>query len=334
MAIVWTKYWAGSDDGTILKGIDIRNIQDDLAVVQTVDAVLTIPNQTQGDVLYFNGSTWTRLGAGTTGQVLTTLGGGADPIWRNLASGGAPTTGSMLYWNGTNWVALGQGTSGQVLTSNGAGAAPAFSALPGGAQIFSSSGTFTAPAGVTKVFVTLFGGGGGGGGGGFSTGGAGGGGAYPDYLHPYTVVPGNGYAVVVGAGGTGGAGGNSGGSGGVGGTSSFDGTLSVLGGNGGSGGGPFNTSVSPGGASRNVSGNATGTTAGGIVIFGSGAGATAGDGYTANVGSAGGGSLYGAGGTTSTAGTGYGAGGGGGTAGNPAGQAGAAGSPGFVIVAY
>lgn len=38
MAIVWTKLWSGSDDGTILRGIDLRNIQDDLAgVLQTSD---------------------------------------------------------------------------------------------------------------------------------------------------------------------------------------------------------------------------------------------------------------------------------------------------------
>jgi len=29
---------------------------------------LNIPNQTQGDILYFNGSIWTRLPAGTSGQ--------------------------------------------------------------------------------------------------------------------------------------------------------------------------------------------------------------------------------------------------------------------------
>lgn len=47
MAIVWTKYWAGSDDGTLLSGVDLRNIQDDLAnVVQTSDSNVLDGNTT------------------------------------------------------------------------------------------------------------------------------------------------------------------------------------------------------------------------------------------------------------------------------------------------
>lgn len=110
MAIVWTKYWQGSDDGTILRGIDLRNIQDDLAVVQTVDDVLSIPGQVQGDILYFDGSTWVRLGAGTAGYFLQTNGAGSNPTWV------APTatdldvtsqaTGDLLYFDGANWVRI------------------------------------------------------------------------------------------------------------------------------------------------------------------------------------------------------------------------------------
>ena len=33
--IVWTKEWSGIDDGTVVGGIDLRNIQDDLAGVLT-----------------------------------------------------------------------------------------------------------------------------------------------------------------------------------------------------------------------------------------------------------------------------------------------------------
>jgi len=31
MAITWTKDWSGSDDGTILKGTDLQNIQQDVS---------------------------------------------------------------------------------------------------------------------------------------------------------------------------------------------------------------------------------------------------------------------------------------------------------------
>lgn len=167
MAIVWTKYWAGSDDGTILKGIDLRNIQDDLAVVQTVDDVLSIPGQTQGDILYFNGSDWVRLGAGTSGQVLRTQGAGSNPIWGDPTdlSISSQTIGDTLYFNGTDWIRLPAGTAGQLLQSNGA-AAPSWVNAPAGVQgsgiasflaINGTSGSTSGTANVTsytEVFDT------------------------------------------------------------------------------------------------------------------------------------------------------------------------------------
>jgi hypothetical protein len=42
----------------------------------------------QGDLLYFNGTSWTRLAAGTSGHYLQTLGAAANPQW---ASAGAAT---------------------------------------------------------------------------------------------------------------------------------------------------------------------------------------------------------------------------------------------------
>ena len=41
---------------------------------------------TQGDVLYHDGSSLARLGAGTSGQVLQTGGTGANPSWTNVSS--------------------------------------------------------------------------------------------------------------------------------------------------------------------------------------------------------------------------------------------------------
>ena len=49
---------------------------------------LTITNEAQGDVLYFDGTNWVRLGAGTSGQALLTNGAGANPSW------GTPTIGT------------------------------------------------------------------------------------------------------------------------------------------------------------------------------------------------------------------------------------------------
>lgn len=42
---------------------------------------LTITNEAQGDVLYFDGSNWVRLAAGTSGYYLKTQGAGANPMW-------------------------------------------------------------------------------------------------------------------------------------------------------------------------------------------------------------------------------------------------------------
>jgi len=56
------------------------------ATLTTADSVLT----TQGDVLYESASGLARLGFGTTGDVLTTKGTGANPVWET-PSAGSPT---------------------------------------------------------------------------------------------------------------------------------------------------------------------------------------------------------------------------------------------------
>ena len=43
----------------------------------------------QGDILYRDGSSWVRLGAGTSGYFLKTLGAAANPAWDAIAGGSA-----------------------------------------------------------------------------------------------------------------------------------------------------------------------------------------------------------------------------------------------------
>ena len=62
---------------------------DENGNVGSVD--LSVPGQTQGDILYFNGTSWTRLGAGATGYFLQTNGPGTNPVWA------AGTTGPTGY---------------------------------------------------------------------------------------------------------------------------------------------------------------------------------------------------------------------------------------------
>ncbi len=49
-------------------------------------AALGITSQAQGDILYFNGTNWVRLPAGTNGQYLKTQGAAANPVWGTVAT--------------------------------------------------------------------------------------------------------------------------------------------------------------------------------------------------------------------------------------------------------
>ena len=48
--------------------------------------ITSLAGLAQGDILYYNGTDWVRLGAGTNGQVLQTGGAGANPSWGTLSS--------------------------------------------------------------------------------------------------------------------------------------------------------------------------------------------------------------------------------------------------------
>ena len=155
-----------------------------------------------------------------------------------VAQGGIGRTSTTAYaviCGGTTSTAAEQsiasvGTSGQILTSNGAGALPTFqSAAAGGglqgAIYTTGTSTWTCPAGVTKVKVTVIGGGGGGSWWSFPTYWGGSGGCGMNY---YSVSAGTGYTVTVGAGGNG----SNGGAGSNGGTSSFTTFITATGGTG------------------------------------------------------------------------------------------------------
>ena len=99
-------------------------------------------------------------------------------------------------------------------------------------QIFNSSGTWTAPAGITEIIIYGTGGGGGGGGGSGNSagGGAGGGGAGSmPFSSSFSVTPLSVYTITIGTGGIGGIGGinssSAGTSGGAGGDTNFNGIL-------------------------------------------------------------------------------------------------------------
>lgn len=173
-------------------------------------------------------------------------------------------------------------------------------------QIFTSSGTFTGPTGVTKVYISACSAGGGGGKTSGASGGGGGGGGWV-INYPYTVVALSNYTVTINPGGAGKTGGD--GTGAVGGTTVFDtlvipgaaaGTATTGGGGGGQGlnasGGTPGGPSQYGGTGENASGTIGGS--GGGTPFGVGAqGVNGGAGVAASAAANSGGGGAGASGT-------------------------------------
>ena len=71
MAITWTKEWAGADDGTIVGGADLKNIQDDLAnVLQTLDDI-SVTSITVSSGVVTLGETTTPTAVADYGKIYT-----------------------------------------------------------------------------------------------------------------------------------------------------------------------------------------------------------------------------------------------------------------------
>ena len=56
-------------------------VGDDIADNSIGGTKIALTNHAQGDIMYYDGSNWVRLGAGTAGQSLKTAGSGANPYW-------------------------------------------------------------------------------------------------------------------------------------------------------------------------------------------------------------------------------------------------------------
>jgi hypothetical protein len=227
---------------------------------------------TAGNVLTSNGTGWVSQAAASTTN--------ANAITTGILSAGVGGTGAntltsenVIIGNGTSAVKfVAPGTTGNVLTSNGTAWLSQAAGSAGGdyvMQVYGSPATWTKPASIKAVKVTVVGGGGGGGGGGgsFRAGGGGGGGVAIEYLDA-PAIPGP-VTVTVGGGGPSAV---------AGGTSSF---------------GPFNSAT--GGAAGAISpfvgaGGAGGSGSGGQINISGGSGAAGGDSSgTGGGGAAGGG---------------------------------------------
>lgn len=209
-----------------------------------------------------------------------------------------------------------------------------------------TTGTWTAPTGVTQITVECWGGGGGGGAATINSNGGGGGAGGAYAKSTLTVVPGTGYTVTIGAAGS--AGTSSAVNGGSGGNTWFSTNTTVIakGGSGGTGnngaGGAGTSSGSIGNVATyaggsGVTGSSSGAGGGGGGAGSGGAGGNA-SGTTGGTGTATGGGNGGAGGASGgnnsgTAGSTYGGGGGGGFR-NTSSRNGGAGAAGRIVITY
>jgi hypothetical protein len=119
----------------------------ELLALQSLDGLsdVTVTSAAQGAILYRASSGWVHLAAGTSGQVLTTAGAGANPSWATPASGGGSGTvtsvalslpadltvsGSPVTSSGTLSAAWATQTAGKVLAAPAtATGAPSFRTL-------------------------------------------------------------------------------------------------------------------------------------------------------------------------------------------------------------
>ena len=67
--------------------------------VPSTGQFIDLASAAQGDVLYYNGTSYVRLAPGTSGQYLQTAGAAANPVW---AAGGADTSLSNLVAAGSD----------------------------------------------------------------------------------------------------------------------------------------------------------------------------------------------------------------------------------------
>ena len=179
---------ASADTGTAAGNIPVLDgsgqiasgVLTNAAVADNAITLAKMAHDTDGELITYDATgAPANVAVGTSGQVLTSGGVGVAPTFQTsthtpddnsvtLAKMASGTDGNLITYDASGDPAyVTTGTSGQVLTSGGTGVAPTFQTAGGGGglqsqQIFTSSGTWTKPAGITKVLVQVVGGGAGG----------------------------------------------------------------------------------------------------------------------------------------------------------------------------
>ena len=276
-----TSVWAGEGYSTL--GVDVNKIAD-LIILGAMPGLNWSGNFIGGGGAGFaGGGSAANYGAGVGGKSLNAPGfAGGNGTYLASGDGGGLVgyRGIGGQWGGGQAAAGGGGGQGAVrlrFVEPSAGGGSSGGGI-GGVQVFSTSGSFTVPSGITKLLVTAFGGGGGG--------------TYASEFYGYTGIGGNGgqgeaiitvtpgevITVTVGAGGNGG-GGSPGGffSATAGGTTSFGSYATATGGSAGQDGSVQGTFSTTGTIIRKDF-NLNGGSAGGITGAGEGGGPSGGGG--------------------------------------------------------
>ena len=144
--------YSGKQDA-LVSGTNIKTINGSSLLGSgglTIDSgITTADTPIQGDILYYNGSAYKLLPAGTDGQFLKTQGESANPIWSTPAGAGdtlAPATNSDNYlpqWDGANSKTLKNGLS--------AGGASGVATLDANTLVVQDPANATATATASKI---------------------------------------------------------------------------------------------------------------------------------------------------------------------------------------
>lgn len=129
--------------GTVI--IDELTLTTDLAVTEGGTGASTL---TDHGILIGSGvAAIDAMSAGTAGQLVTSSGAAADPVWTTATYPATAAIGDVLVASAANTISVvtGAATAGWVLTANGAGTAPTFQANPadGIVTLAGDSGTAT-----------------------------------------------------------------------------------------------------------------------------------------------------------------------------------------------
>lgn len=90
LVIDTSTYLTGNQTITLtgnVTGSGTTSITTTIANNVVTGAMIALGSDAQGDIMFYNGTDWTRLPAGTSGQVLQTQGVGANPIWATAGTG-------------------------------------------------------------------------------------------------------------------------------------------------------------------------------------------------------------------------------------------------------